>query len=182
MKKTLILISYIFSFASGQNGIISGFVTDSSSGEALIGANVILTKSGQGMATEMNGYYIIQGVAEGTYTLLVSYVGFKTYRALVSIAAGESKKLNVTLAEKMVEMTEVEVTAERLQRRNNIQPSKVNLSPRMMKAAPALAEPDLFRTIQALPGVLTTSEFSTGLVIRGGNTDQNLILLDGITV
>jgi hypothetical protein len=52
----------------------------------------------------------------------------------------------------------------------------------MMKAAPALAEPDLFRTIQALPGVLTTSEFSTGLVIRGGNTDQNLILLDGITV
>ena len=182
MKKTLILISFIFSFASGQNGIISGFVTDSSSGEALIGANVILTKSGQGMATEMNGYYIIQGVAEGTYTLLVSYVGFKTYRAPVSIAAGESKKLNVTLAEKMVEMTEVEVTAERLQRRNNIQPSKVNLSPRMMKAAPALAEPDLFRTIQALPGVLTTSEFSTGLVIRGGNTDQNLILLDGITV
>lgn len=79
-------------------------------------------------------------------------------------------------------MTEVEVTAERLQRRNNIQPSKINLSPRMMKAAPALAEPDLFRTIQALPGVLTTSEFSTGLVIRGGNTDQNLILLDGITV
>ncbi|MDP6089994.1 MAG: TonB-dependent receptor [Candidatus Marinimicrobia bacterium] len=181
-KKLIILISIIFSFASGQNGIISGFVTDSSSGEALIGANVVLIESGKGMATEMNGYYIIQSVAEGTYTLMVSYVGFKTYRAPVSIAAGESKKINVTLAEKMVEMTEVEVTAERLQRRNNIQPSKINLSPRMMKAAPALAEPDLFRTIQALPGVLTTSEFSTGLVIRGGNTDQNLILLDGITV
>ena len=45
---------------------------------------------------------------------------------------------------------------EKLQRRNNIQPSKINLSPRMMKAAPALAEPDIFRTIQALPGVLTT--------------------------
>ena len=183
MKKNLIIfISIIFSFASGQNGIISGFVTDSSSGEALIGANVVLIESGKGMATEMNGYYIIQGVAVGTYTLMVSYVGFKTYRAPVSIAAGESKKINVTLSEKMVEMTEVEVTAERLQRRNNIQPSKINLSPRMMKAAPALAEPDLFRTIQALPGVLTTSEFSTGLVIRGGNTDQNLILLDGITV
>ena len=180
--KLIILISIIFSFASGQNGIISGFVTDSSSGEALIGANVVLIESGKGMATEMNGYYIIQGVAEGTYTLMVSYVGFRTYRAPVSIAAGESKKINVTLSEKMVEMTEVEVTAERLQRRNNIQPSKINLSPRMMKAAPALAEPDLFRTIQALPGVLTTSEFSTGLVIRGGNTDQNLILLDGITV
>ena len=52
----------------------------------------------------------------------------------------------------------------------------------MLRSAPALAEPDLFRTIQALPGVLTTSEFSTGLVIRGGNTDQNLILLDGVTI
>ncbi|MDP7273556.1 MAG: TonB-dependent receptor plug domain-containing protein, partial [Candidatus Marinimicrobia bacterium] len=109
-------------------------------------------------------------------------VGFETYRSSVSLILDESKKVNISLVEKLVEMTEVEVTAERLQRRNNIQPSKVNLSPRMMKAAPALAEPDLFRTIQALPGVLTTSELSTGLVIRGGNTDQNLILLDGITV
>ena len=54
--------------------------------------------------------------------------------------------------------------------------------PRLLKSQPSLAEPDIFRMLQALPGVLTTSEFSTGLVIRGGNTDQNLILLDGITV
>ena len=47
---------------------------------------------------------------------------------------------------------------------------------------PALAEADIFRTLQSLPGVLQASEFSTGLIIRGGNTDQNLILLDGITV
>ena len=130
----------------------------------------------------MNGYYIIQGVAVGTHTILVSYVGFETYRSSITINNDESKRINISLVEKLVEMTEVDVTAERIQRRNNIQPSKINLSPRMMKAAPALAEPDLFRTIQALPGVLTTSEFSTGLVIRGGNTDQNLILLDGITV
>lgn len=168
--------------STAQDGIISGFVTDSSSGEALIGANVILIESGKGMATEVNGYYIIQNVAEGTHNLLVSYVGFETYRLSIYINDGESKRINISLAEKFVEMTEIDVTAEKVQRRNNIQPSKINLSPRMMKAAPALAEPDLFRTIQALPGVLTTSEFSTGLVIRGGNTDQNLILLDGITV
>ena len=113
---------------------------------------------------------------------MVSYVGFDTFREELDFTEGESKKLNIQLSESIVELTEVEVSAEKLQRRNNIQPSKINLSPRMMKAAPALAEPDLFRTIQSLPGVLTTSEFSTGLVIRGGNTDQNLILLDGITV
>ncbi|MEC8900214.1 MAG: TonB-dependent receptor plug domain-containing protein, partial [Candidatus Neomarinimicrobiota bacterium] len=116
------------------------------------------------------------------YTIMVSYIGFDVSHQTLSIMEGQSVKINIALVEQVVELTEVEVTAEKLQRRNNIQPSKINLSPRMMKAAPALAEPDLFRTIQALPGVLTTSEYSTGLVIRGGNTDQNLIMLDGITV
>ena len=167
---------------NAQNSIISGFISDSSSGEALIGANIFLQETGQGMATDINGYYIIQDIVPGNYTIMVSYVGYDMFKKQISLSSDESKKLDVSLIEQVVELSEVEVTAESLQRRNNIQPSKINLSPRMMKAAPALAEPDLFRTIQALPGVLTTSEYSTGLVIRGGNTDQNLIMLDGITV
>ena len=181
MKKILSIFIFL-SLGYAQNGIISGFVTDSSSGEALIGANVIIQETGQGMATDMNGYYIIQNIIPGNYTLLISYVGFGINRQKVSVTDGVSIKKDIEMVEDFVELTQVDVTAEKLQRRNNIQPSKVNLSPRMMKAAPALAEPDLFRTIQALPGVLTTSEYSTGLVIRGGNTDQNLIMLDGITV
>ena len=100
----------------------------------------------------------------------------------IKVSGQEPQKLDFALTLQAVSMSEVEVSAEKIQRKYNIQPSRINLSPRMLKAAPSLAEPDLFRTIQALPGVLTTSEFSTGLVIRGGNTDQNLILLDGITV
>ena len=182
MKQKLISIPFILSILNGQTGIISGFVTDSSSGESLIGANVFLQENGQGMATDINGYYIIQEIIPGNYTIMVSYIGFDVSRQPLSIMEDQSVKINIALVEQVVELTEVEVTAEKFQRRNNIQPSKINLSPRMMKAAPALAEPDLFRTIQALPGVLMTSEYSTGLVIRGGNTDQNLIMLDGITV
>ena len=177
-------ISLLFAFIqlNAQSGIISGFISDSSSAEALIGANVILQETGQGMATDINGYYIIQDITPGNYVLMVSYVGFKLKKEKLKISDGQSIKLDISLSEDVVELTQIEVTAEQIQRKSNIQPSKINLSPRMMKAAPALAEPDLFRTIQALPGVLTTSEFSTGLVIRGGNTDQNLILLDGVTV
>jgi len=177
-------IALLFTFIqlNAQSGIISGFISDSSSAEALIGANVILQETGQGMATDINGYYIIQDIAPGDYVLMVSYVGFKLKKEKLKISDGQSIKLDISLSEDVVELTQIEVTAEQIQRKSNIQPSKINLSPRMMKAAPALAEPDLFRTIQALPGVLTTSEFSTGLVIRGGNTDQNLILLDGVTV
>ena len=177
-----IIILFLITNLGAQSTIISGFISDSSSGEALIGANVILQETGQGMATDMNGYYVIQDILPGDYVLMVSYVGFSLRKEKLTITEGESIKLNIALLEEVVELSQVEVTAEQLQRKANIQPSKINLSPRMMKAAPALAEPDLFRTIQALPGVLTTSEFSTGLVIRGGNTDQNLILLDGVTV
>lgn len=182
MKRNLIFSFIIISIIKAQTSIISGFVSDSSSGEALIGANVFLYETRQGMATDINGYYIIQDIVPGNYTIMVSYIGFDMYKQKTRLSDDESKKVNINLVEQVVQLTEIEVTAEKLQRRNNIQPSKISLSPRMMKAAPALAEPDLFRTIQALPGVLTTSEFSTGLVIRGGNTDQNLIMLDGITV
>ena len=184
MKIMRLYIALFFTFIqlNAQSGIISGFISDSSSAEALIGANVILQETGQGMATDINGYYIIQDITPGDYVLMVSYVGFKLKKEKLKISDGQSIKLDISLSEDVVELTQIEVTAEQIQRKSNIQPSKINLSPRMMKAAPALAEPDLFRTIQALPGVLTTSEFSTGLVIRGGNTDQNLILLDGVTV
>ena len=184
MNLMRLYISLFFAFIqlNAQSGIISGFISDSSSAEALIGANVILQETGQGMATDINGYYIIQDITPGDYVLMVSYVGFKLKKEKLKISDGQSIKLDISLSEDVVELTQIEVTAEQIQRKSNIQPSKINLSPRMMKAAPALAEPDLFRTIQALPGVLTTSEFSTGLVIRGGNTDQNLILLDGVTV
>ena len=181
MSRFLVLFFFIAQL-SAQSSIVSGFISDSSSGEALIGANVIRQETAQGMASDINGYYIIQDIVPGNYILMVSYVGFSLSKKTLNISEGESIKLNISLAEEVVELSQIEVSAEQLQRKVNIQPSKINLSPRMMKAAPALAEPDLFRTIQALPGVLTTSEFSTGLVIRGGNTDQNLILLDGVTV
>ena len=180
--KLFLIILFLITQLGAQSTIISGFISDSSSGEALIGANVILQETGQGMATDINGYYIIQDIVPGDYVLMVSYVGFSLRKEKLAISDRQSIKLNIALSEEVVELSQVEVTAEQIQRKANIQPSMINLSPRMMKAAPALAEPDLFRTIQALPGVLTTSEFSTGLVIRGGNTDQNLILLDGVTV
>jgi len=180
--KCFLIILFLITQLGAQSTIISGFISDSSSGEALIGANVILQETGKGMATDINGYYILQDIAPGNYVLMVSYVGFSLRKEKLTISDRQSIKLNIALSEEVVELSQVEVTAEQIQRKANIQPSKINLSPRMMKAAPALAEPDLFRTIQALPGVLTTSEFSTGLVIRGGNTDQNLILLDGVTV
>ena len=80
-------IALLFAFVQlkAQSGIISGFISDSSSAEALIGANVILQETGQGMATDINGYYIIQDINPGKYTVMVSYVGFDMYKKKVEI-------------------------------------------------------------------------------------------------
>ena len=161
---------------------VYGFITDSTSGEALIGANVFIRETGQGMATDNNGYYVLSGIQSEVVELVVSYVGYQQYYQPLNFMSQNSQNINVALKPETIELMQVDVTAEEIERLNRIEPSRVNLSPRILKAQPSLAEPDIFRTIQSLPGVLTTSEFSTGLVIRGGNTDQNLILLDGITV
>ena len=169
-------------FLYGQSSHqIYGFIADSNSGEVLIGANVFIKETGQGMATDINGYYVLSEIELNKATLVVSYVGYKRFEQVIDFDT-TSINLDISLEIEAVEFFEVDVTAEEIERLNKIEPSRISLSPRMLKAQPALAEPDLFRTIQSLPGVLTTSEFSTGLVIRGGNTDQNLILLDGITV
>ena len=161
---------------------VFGFITDSTSGEALIGANVFIRESGQGMATDNNGYYVLSDITIAEPKLIVSYVGYEKFELKLDFNKSRSQNINISLKPESIELMQVDVTAEEIERLNKIEPSRVNLSPRILKSQPSLAEPDIFRTIQSLPGVLTTSEFSTGLVIRGGNTDQNLILLDGITV
>ncbi len=69
------------------------------------------------MATDINGYYIIQDIAPGNYTIMVSYIGFNMYKQNTRLNDDESKKVNINLVEQVVELTEVEVTAEKLQRK-----------------------------------------------------------------
>ena len=157
--------NYLFMIALGVSGLNSqennfqvyGFITDSTSGEALIGANVFIRETGQGMATDNNGYYVLSGITADQAELVVSYVGYQQYYQKLDFASSSSQKLDVSLKPETIELMQVDVTAEEIERLNRIEPSRVNLSPRILKAQPSLAEPDIFRTIQSLPGVLTLS-------------------------
>ncbi len=184
LRKLVLLATLpgILIFAQDEGNQVFGFISDSTSGEALIGANVFIRESGQGMATDNNGYYVLSDISSNEVTLVVSYIGYEQNERQLSFTGDSSLNLDILLVPKSIELVQIDVTAEEIERLNKIEPSRITISPRVLKAQPSLAEPDIFRTIQSLPGILTTSEFSTGLVIRGGNTDQNLILLDGITV
>ncbi|HIB60259.1 MAG TPA: carboxypeptidase-like regulatory domain-containing protein, partial [Candidatus Marinimicrobia bacterium] len=162
-----LLFLFITSFSFGQAARISGIITNAETGETLIGANVYIRETGQGMATDLNGYYVLDNLGLESKTLVVSFLGFEQYEKALLLEPGQSQKIDVALKTEIIEMDEIDVSAEKATRQFNIQPGRVNLSTRQIKAMPSILEPDIFRTIQALPGVLTQSEFSTGLIIRG---------------
>ena len=181
VKNSLFLILLGWLNAQDFNQI-HGFITDENSGEALIGANVYLAGTDYGTATNYDGYYVVSEIASGDYTLIISYLGYNMEKKKIFLQGGNDLEISIALKTTPIEMSAIEVTGEEVDRRVNIQISRNTLNMRQLKNVPQLGEADLFRTLQSLPGVLTESEFSTGLVIRGGNSDQNLILLDGITV
>ena len=178
----IFLIFIPLSVIFADHAAVSGFVTDSTSGEGLIGANIYLENGQIGGSSNLQGYYVLHPVPVGEQIIKVSYIGYRTESFKITVRDGEKRLLNIALIPEAVAGEEVIVSAEALTNPREITISQVELTTQTIRSAPQLAEADMFRTLQALPGVIAESDFSTGLVVRGGNTDQNLIMLDGITV
>jgi len=177
------LLLLFTTIAAGQTGAVNGFVRDRANGEPLAYANVYLEKTDYGAATNTQGYYYIGRVAPGEYELVASYIGYGSGRRRIRVEPGQTVTVGLELSAGAVELGEVKVSAERARFEREVEVSATRLETRQLALAPRTGgELDLFRTIQLLPGVVTTSDFSNRLYIRGGSPDQNLVLLDGITV
>lgn len=178
-----LLAAVAVGLVGGQPAAVSGFVRDRSSGEPLAYANVVIEGTGLGAASSERGYFYIGQVPAGRHELVASYVGYQPVRRQLELAAGQVLSLVLELPRAAVEMGEVQVSAERARFDREVQISISRLETKNLLTLPRLGgEVDLLRTIQLLPGVVMTSDFSNRLYIRGGSPDQNLILLDGISV
>lgn len=185
MKKTAIILSLILLLnipLLAASGSVSGFVNNEADGEPIRYVNVFLDDTRLGAVTNQDGYYIILNVPEGEYTLTVSMIGYRLEKRPVRVGSGEYVKEHFNLVPEDIRLEEVVVTAEREKFRQEIKISTVTMDQSQLRTVPVLVEADLFRAIQMLPGVSTGSDFSSALYVRGGSPDQNLILLDGITV
>ena len=184
----LFLSGWIFLFSAGgasaqpqKYGGISGYVVDRPSGEPLIGANVAVLGAALGAATNKYGYFVIAHLPPGIYRLQVAYIGYRTDTVGVDVSAGRFQTIRVALMPAPVELEGVKITANAYaEEEKNI--STVSMPVSRLRNIPSLAESDLLRALQLLPGVQAANELSSGLYIRGGSPDQNLILLDDITV
>jgi outer membrane receptor protein involved in Fe transport len=180
-RRTLpIVFITLLAAASVRAGTVSGFVRSAASGEALGYANVYLKGTSVGAITNAQGFYSIAGVAAGAYTILFSYLGYATESREITVSESDAKTLSVELRSSAITLEKIDVQAEG--KGPAVTPSKLTLITRQLGQVPSVAEADLFRAVQALPGVSTLSDFSSGLYVRGGSPDQNLILLDDVDV
>ena len=165
-----------------QNINVSGWIYDNNTNETLPYATASIRGLPSGSIANVDGHFILMEVPSDTSTLVFSFLGYETqpiqlnpasalqdmnvymkpvdYRIEEVMIIGEEKKL-VTYAEKT---------------------SQISLRPSQIDILPNLGEKDIFRTLQLMPGVSSGNETSSGLYVRGGTPDQNLILLDGFTV
>ena len=177
------IIFTLYTLLNAQNtSSINGFVRNTSDGEPISYANVFISNTSIGTTTNRDGYFVISNLPLGEYELNVSMIGYGSYKSIVNLIENTPARLDISMAEQVIESTEILVTAERQKFERSIESSQISLDIREINSAPAFIEPDVFRTLQMLPGVQTTSDFSSALYVRGSTPDQNLIMLDGIVV
>lgn len=180
MRKWLLLL-FFPSFLFAQQVTISGYITDSISGESLIGANIAIPAAGVGTATNTYGFYSLT-VPAGKHTLEFSYIGYQSQTEEVEVR--EDLDLSITLRESTEVLNMVVLSSERDDKNvSSSEMSTIDLEVSQVQKLPALfGEVDILKTIQLLPGVQSAGEGSAGFYVRGGGPDQNLILLDEAVV
>ncbi len=155
---------------------VSGHITDKASGETLIGAGV--TCGGTGAATNNYGFYTLTIPQGGQATLKYSYVGYDD--AAVTVDLARDTTVNVALTAN-TELKEAVVSAQRESGIMATKMSAIEIPMNMIRNTPVLfGEADVLKTIQLMPGVQSGAEGFSGIYVRGGGPDENLLLLDGI--
>lgn len=162
-----------------QRHTISGYVEDAKTGERLPGVSVLKTESRQGTTTNTYGFYSLT-LPEGQHTISFQSMGYATVS--LSLTLKKDTVINIPLEDEVTVLGEVQVSATRSQA-EKVEMSSVELTAKQIKQVPAfLGEVDVLRVLQLLPGVQSGNEGTTGIYVRGGSPDQNLILLDGVPV
>ena len=166
----------------GATRTIHGVVRDSTSGETLPFATISIPGTTILTSSNRDGFFTVLGAPPGDVTLRVTFLGYRPTERSVGPDTAEDLII-VNLAPVPIQLSGITVVAEEVRM---VKPadevSHVTVSPQVLVILPSVGEADIFRSLQLLPGITGTNESSSGLYVRGGTPDQNLVLLDGMTV
>ena len=187
--KGCILVAVFFTFhlspftLYGQ-GTVRGTLFDESNGEAIPYANVVLDGTGYGCATDLNGFFLINRIPAGNYTLRVRYMGYEEYSEQITVANGKTMTRTIRLKPSSQMLKAVEIKDSKVEeRRLETKVSVEKVTAAQIQQMPAIGgQADLAQYMQVLPGVNSTGDQGGQLYIRGGSMIQNLCMLDGMIV
>ena len=171
----LALMSLFSALGQGKS-TLSGYITDSKSGESVVGARISISSIKQGTVTNPYGFYSLT-VDKGLYEVEFSSVGQKTEKRTIDLS--QDVILNVELGADLEELQEIKLNVKKGENVNSTKIGQIELEVEKIKTLPAfMGEVDIIKTIQLLPGVSSVSEGGQGFYVRGGGPDQNLVVLD----
>lgn len=177
----LAILPFIQLSAQKKRFTISGYVKDSASGETIPEATIVIKELQRGLSSNNYGFYSMT-LPQGRYTLIFQYAGFAEKQFDIRLNADTT--LNMVAVQEVMEQREAVVVAPGSEQ--NIKAAdmgKVEVEAESIKKLPSLmGEADLLKTLQLLPGVQASGEGNTGIYVRGGGPDQNLMLLDEAVV
>ena len=179
-KHCLFILAFIFLFqiANSQTKYtISGYLKDAKNGESLIGVTIYKKNSQLGTVTNPYGFYSLT-LPAGNDTIVFSFIGYKTILKPINLIGNQT--ISIELSDEGTETAEVLVTAEKADANvKGMEMGVAKLDIKQIQKMPALlGEVDIIKSIQLLPGVTTVGEGASGFNVRGGNIDQNLVLMD----
>jgi hypothetical protein len=191
MQKIKIPLLFFFLFlttvagsirAQGTGGI-RGFVTDSLTGEFMSFASVVIEETNYGISTDKRGYFIISSIPAGkNYTLRISYLGYRSIKVKVHVEKDKYIQHDIKLVPNTMELDEVTAYGEKVRKSNATDIGLQTLTMKELEYIPKGVETDILRSLQFVPGVKASSDVTAKFYVRGGASDQNLIMLDGVTL
>ena len=173
----------LFSFSIhsyGQGLLLTGIVKSAQSGETLPSASIVIKGTTTGTTTNVDGFFTVLNLPGKKFTINVFYVGYHPLEMEIDIDKIKGR-LEINMQPSNIEIEEVFVSAKAYKMIKATEGvSATRVSPIDLKTLPSFGQVDVFRSLQLLPGISSTNESSSGLYVRGGTPDQNLVLLDEI--
>ncbi|MBO2523808.1 MAG: TonB-dependent receptor [Bacteroidetes bacterium] len=177
-----LMMTSVFAYAQGDNSI-KGFVYETSNGEPVMFANVFLKGTTLGSTTDINGYFSITRIPDGTYTIMVTSIGYDTIAETVSVKNSQILNKKFSISETSIQLAAVSISADKIEAKTETKTSVVYITPKTIQKIPAVGgQADLAQYLQVIPGVVFTGDQGGQLYIRGGSPIQNKVLLDGMIV
>jgi len=177
---SILLVSLI---TAQEKGTIRGVVKESSTLESLPFGNVFIKELNIGASANNRGYFIIPSIpANKNYTIVVSYVGYKTQQLSILVKPDIITEIEILMVPSNIQFDAIETTEYLNKNKNNLELGKTIITPKELETLPKGVETDLLRSLASLPGVQSTGDVSVKFNVRGGESNQNLIIMDGIPV